>query len=179
MAAVLIQCGRHRGVRSTGVLFIYWLLQLVSAVLVLQTHARAVAAGVVIRTICCINCRLICFSVKIFLRVATQMCVSFTCAVLFLRVILCNSHCRQLLRSLTCDSCTSFLVWSSRVTLNPTLLLLLPGAWLLSKKVGVPIQRRLGPEVRGEWRATIPVLIRTLGLRYLRELTEWKTKTVL
>jgi len=48
MAAVLIQCGRQRGVRSTGVLFIYWLLQLVSAVLALQTHARNVAAGVII-----------------------------------------------------------------------------------------------------------------------------------
>jgi len=47
MAAVLIQCGRQRGVRSTGVLFIYWLLQLISAVLALQTHARNVAAGVI------------------------------------------------------------------------------------------------------------------------------------
>lgn len=46
MAVVLIQFGRQRGVRSTGVLFIYWLLQLVSAVLALQTHARTVAAGV-------------------------------------------------------------------------------------------------------------------------------------
>jgi len=46
MAAVLIQCGRQRGVRSTGVLFTYWLLQLVTAVLALQTHARNVAAGV-------------------------------------------------------------------------------------------------------------------------------------
>jgi len=48
MAAVLIQCGRHRGVRSTGVLFIYWLLQFVSAILALQSHARAVAAGVTV-----------------------------------------------------------------------------------------------------------------------------------
>jgi len=46
MAVVLIQFGRHRAVRSTGVLFIYWILQFVSAVLALQTHARAVAAGV-------------------------------------------------------------------------------------------------------------------------------------
>jgi len=46
MAVVLIQFGRHRAVRSTGVLFIYWILQFVSAVLALQTHARAVASGV-------------------------------------------------------------------------------------------------------------------------------------
>ena len=46
MAVVLIQFGRHRAVRSTGVLFIYWIFQFVSAVLALQTHARAVAAGV-------------------------------------------------------------------------------------------------------------------------------------
>jgi len=46
MAAVLIQCGKQRGVRSTGVLFIYWLLQLISAVLSLHTHARTVAAAV-------------------------------------------------------------------------------------------------------------------------------------
>ena len=46
-AVVLIQLGRHRGVRSTGVLFIYWILQFVSAVLALQAHARTVAAGVI------------------------------------------------------------------------------------------------------------------------------------
>jgi len=49
---VLIQFGRQRGVRSTGVLFIYWLLQSVAAVLALQTHARTVAAGVIITTVC-------------------------------------------------------------------------------------------------------------------------------
>jgi len=47
MAIVLIQFGRQRGVRSTGVLFIYWILQFVSAVLALQAHARKVAAGVI------------------------------------------------------------------------------------------------------------------------------------
>ena len=51
MAIALIQFGRQRGVRSTGVLFIYWLLQLVAAVLALQTHARTVAAGVIITTV--------------------------------------------------------------------------------------------------------------------------------
>jgi len=51
MAIVLIQFGRQRGVRSTGVLFIYWLLQSVAAVLALQTHARTVAAGVIIMSV--------------------------------------------------------------------------------------------------------------------------------
>jgi len=48
MAAVLIQFGRQRGVRSTGVMFIYWLLQLISSVLSLQTHARSIATGVIV-----------------------------------------------------------------------------------------------------------------------------------
>ena len=51
VAIVLIQFGRQRGVRSTGVLFIYWLLQSVAAVLALQTHARTVAAGVIIMSV--------------------------------------------------------------------------------------------------------------------------------
>ena len=51
MAAVLIQFGRQRGVRSAGVLFVYWILQLVSAVLALQAHARTVAAGVITHAI--------------------------------------------------------------------------------------------------------------------------------
>lgn len=51
----LIQFGRRRAVRSTGVLFIYWLLQLISASLILQSRARAVQAQV--RVVCLLsNC---------------------------------------------------------------------------------------------------------------------------
>jgi hypothetical protein len=41
LSIALIQLGRLRGVRSTGVLFLYWLLQLISASLILQSHSRS------------------------------------------------------------------------------------------------------------------------------------------
>jgi len=49
---LVIQYGRLRAVRTTGVLFVYWLLQLIAAVLILQSKSRSAASQV---GGCCFN----------------------------------------------------------------------------------------------------------------------------